>query len=113
MLTVIFCSFGTSFMFYQLKRFMSSGTVSVRYFSCNRLFIAFFYLVLYLSNAELQCRQLRTFVPSGSTVWPIRVCLPQLPQTTIPFETLIPASFSTIPPLMFFGALGRVCRLMM
>src|SRR5437016_3126298 len=73
----------------------------------------FFYLVLYLSNVVLQCRQLRTFVPSGSTVWPIRVCLPQLPQTTITFETLIPASFSTIPPLMFFEGLGRVCRLMM
>jgi len=80
MLTVIFCSFGTAIMFFQPKRFMSAGTVSVRYFSCNRLFIAFFYLVLYLSNAVLQCRQLRTFVPSGSTVWPIRVCLPQLPQ---------------------------------
>src|ERR1700687_2726776 len=72
-----------------------------------------FYLVLYLSSVVLQCRQLRTFVPSGSTVWPIRVCLPQLPQTTITFETLIPASFSTIPPLMFFEGLGRVCRLMM
>src|SRR5947199_409107 len=70
-------------------------------------------LVLYLSNVVLQCRQLRTFVPSGNIVWPIRVCLPQLPQTTSTFETLIPASFSTIPPLMFFEGLGRVCRLMM
>src|SRR5467141_155410 len=72
-------------------------------------------LVLYLplSSAALQWRQLRTFVPSGKMVWPMRVCLPQLPQTTITFETLIPASFSTIPPLMFFEGLGRVCRLMM
>src|SRR5438132_1741994 len=70
-------------------------------------------LVLYLSSVVVQCRQLRTFVPSGKIVWPIRVCLPQLPQTTITFETLIPASFSTIPPLMFFEGLGRVCRLMM
>src|SRR2546429_8923932 len=108
MLTVIFCSFGTALLFFQPKRFISAGTVSLRYFSCNRLFIAFFYLVLSLSSVVLQCRQLRTFVPSGSTVWPIRVCLPQLPQTTITFETLIPASFSTIPPLMFFEGLGRV-----
>src|SRR5712664_1664274 len=71
-----------------------------------------FYLVLYLPNAVLQCRQLRTFVPSGKIVCPIRVCLPQLPQTTSTFETLIPASFSTIPPLMFFEGLGRVCLLM-
>jgi len=101
---VIFFSFGTAIMFFQPKRFISAGTVSLRYFSCNRLFIAFFYLVLYLdlSNAVLQWRQLRTFVPSGKIVWPIRVCLPQLPQTTSTFETLIPASFSTIPPLMFF-----------
>src|SRR6266403_418230 len=70
-------------------------------------------LVLYLSSVVLQCRQLRTFVPSGKIVWPIRVCLPQLTQTTSTFETLIPASFSTIPPLMFFEGLGRVCRLMM
>src|SRR5229473_5727159 len=70
-------------------------------------------LFLYLSNVALQCRQLRTLVPSGRTVWPMRVCLPQLPQTTITFETLIPASFSMIPPLMFFEGLGRVCRLMM
>src|SRR5260370_38824257 len=99
-------------MFFHPSRFISAGTVSVRYFSCNRLFIAFFYLVLYLSNVVLQCRQLRTFVPSGSTVWPIRVGLPQLPHTTITFETLIPASFSTVPPFMFFEGLGRVCPLM-
>src|SRR6267154_3795811 len=105
MLTVIFCSFGTAIMFFQPKRFISAGTVSLRYFSCNRLFIAF-YLLFYLSSVVWQCRQLRTFVPSGSTVLPIRVCLPQLPQTTITFETLIPASFSTIPPLMFFEGLG-------
>src|SRR5438445_257852 len=69
--------------------------------------------VLYLSSAVWHIPQMRTFVPSGKIVWPIRVCLPQLPQTTITFETLIPASFSTIPPLMFFEGLGRVCRLMM
>src|SRR5690242_21795521 len=44
MLTVIFFNFGTAIMFFQPKRFISAGTVSVRYFSCNRLFIAFFYL---------------------------------------------------------------------
>src|SRR5438445_12988289 len=60
MLTVIFLSFGTAIMFFQPKRFISAGTVSDLYFSCNRLFIAFFYLVLYLdlSNAVLQWRQL-------------------------------------------------------
>src|SRR5438132_289710 len=108
MLTVIFFSLGTAIMFFQPKRFISAGTVSIRYFSCNRLFIAFFYLVLYLSNVVWQWRQLRTFVPSGKAAWPIRVCLPQLPQTTITFETLIPASFSTIPPLMFSDGLARI-----
>src|SRR5260370_1458894 len=44
MFTVIFFSFGTAIMFFQPKRFISAGTVSARYFSCNRLFIAFFYL---------------------------------------------------------------------
>src|SRR5437667_9740713 len=103
MLTVIFFSFGTAIMFFQPKRFMSAGTVSLRYFSCNRLFMAFFYLVLCLSIVVLQCRQLRTLVPSGSTVWPRRVCLPQLPQTTITVEPLIPGAFSTIAPLRLFA----------
>src|SRR6267378_1808581 len=53
MLTVIFFSFGTAIMFFQPKRFISAGTVSVRYFSCNRLFIAFFYLVLLLVQRRL------------------------------------------------------------
>src|SRR5437879_11219410 len=44
--TVIFCSFGTAMRFFQPKRFISAATVSPRYFSCNRLFIAFFRLVL-------------------------------------------------------------------
>src|ERR1700692_4895383 len=45
MFTVIFCSFGTAILFFQPKRFISAGTVSLRYFSCNRLFIAFLRLV--------------------------------------------------------------------
>src|SRR3981081_2295828 len=40
MLTVTFCSLGTAIMFFQPKCFISAGTVSLRYFSCNRLFIA-------------------------------------------------------------------------
>src|SRR6266404_4914786 len=44
MLTVTFCTLGTAMMFFQPKRFISAGTVSFRYFSCNRLFIAFPYL---------------------------------------------------------------------
>src|SRR5207245_8224227 len=103
---------GSTFVFVQSKRCIRAGTVSLRYFSCNRLFIAVFRLVLYLSNVVLQCRQLRIFVPSGSIVWPMRVCLPQLGQMTITLDTLIAASFSTIPPLMFFEGLGRVWRLM-
>src|SRR5690242_7048393 len=47
MLTVIFCNFGTAMWFFQPKRFISAATVSLRYFSCNRLFIAFLRLVLY------------------------------------------------------------------
>src|SRR6202140_1846877 len=49
MFTVIFCSFGTAILFFQPKRFISAGTVSLRYFSCNRLFIAFLRL---LSNSN-------------------------------------------------------------
>src|SRR6266849_1686302 len=44
MLTVTFCTRGTAMIFFQPKRFISAGTVSFRYFSCNRLFIAFPYL---------------------------------------------------------------------
>src|SRR6266478_3745949 len=40
MLTVTFFSLGTAIMFFQPKCFISAGTVSLRYFSCNRLFIA-------------------------------------------------------------------------
>src|SRR5689334_25006645 len=39
MLTVILDSLGTAMTLAQPKRFMSAGTVSVLYFSCNRLFI--------------------------------------------------------------------------
>src|SRR6516225_205611 len=70
-------------------------------------------LYLYLSSVALQCRQLRIFEPSGKIVWPTRVCLPQLGQMTMTLETLMPASFSMIPPLTFFEGLGRVWRLMM
>src|SRR5579872_7425369 len=40
MLSVTFWSLGTAMMLSQPKRFMSAGTVSLLYFSCNRLFIA-------------------------------------------------------------------------
>src|SRR5580692_6732386 len=40
MLSVTFCSLGTAMTLSQPKRFMSAGTVSLLYFSCNRLFIA-------------------------------------------------------------------------
>jgi hypothetical protein len=40
MFTVIFCSFGTAMTFFHPKRFISAGTVSVLYRSCNRLFIS-------------------------------------------------------------------------
>src|SRR5580692_9610217 len=52
MFTVIFCSLGTAIKFFQPKRFISAGIVSLRYFSCNRLFIAFPYRWLLL----VQCR---------------------------------------------------------
>src|ERR1700722_1837040 len=45
MFTVIFYSFVTAILFFHSKRFISAGTVSLRYFSCNRLFIAFLRLV--------------------------------------------------------------------
>src|SRR5579859_5564993 len=54
MLTVIFCNLGTAMRFFQPKRFISAATVSLRYFSCNRLFIAFLRLVLY--ELLVQCR---------------------------------------------------------
>src|ERR1700682_377369 len=40
-LTVTFFSLGTAIMFFQPKCFISAGTVSFRYRSCNRLFIAY------------------------------------------------------------------------
>src|SRR4029077_14261667 len=40
MLTVTFFSLGTAIMFFQPKCFISAGTVSFRYFSCNRLLVA-------------------------------------------------------------------------
>src|SRR6266478_3027634 len=40
MFTVTFFSLGTAIMFFQPKCFISAGTVSLRYLSCNRLFIA-------------------------------------------------------------------------
>src|SRR4029077_6682786 len=67
----------------------------------------------YLSSDALQCLQLRVLVPSGRTAWPMRVCLLQLPQTTMTLETWIAASFSTMPPLMFLVGFGRVWRFMM
>src|SRR5690349_82872 len=54
MFTVIFCNLGTAMRFFQPKRFISAATVSLRYFSCNRLFIAFLRLVLY--ELLVQCR---------------------------------------------------------
>src|SRR5690348_10316672 len=54
MFTVIFCNLGTAMRFFQPKRFISAAMVSLRYFSCNRLFIAFFCLVLY--ELLIQCR---------------------------------------------------------
>src|SRR6476620_12175481 len=115
MLTVTLDSFGTAMMFFQPKCFISAGTVSFLYLSCSRLFIAFVFLCslpsrllapFYLSNDALQCLQLRVLVPSGRTAWPMRVCLLQLPQTTMTLETWIAASFSTMPPLMFLVGFG-------
>src|SRR5208283_3426924 len=40
MLTVILETLGTAMTFFQPKRFISAGTVSLLYFSCNRVFIA-------------------------------------------------------------------------
>src|SRR3979411_1231770 len=74
MLTVIFCSFGTAILFFQPKCFISAGTVSLRYFSCNRLFIAFLRLVsnsntvTYLSSAVLHRGKLRTQGAYGHTL---------------------------------------------
>src|SRR5262249_41821994 len=117
--TVILETLGTAMMFFQLKRFMSAGVVSLRYFSCNLLFISsdlllnqFHSSIHYLSKVVPQRRQERTFFPSAKTVWPMRVCFPQLEQTIITFDTLMGPSFSTMPPLTFFCGFGRVWRLM-
>src|SRR5215468_1089941 len=40
MFTVILEILGTAMMFFHPKRFISAGVVSLRYFSCNRLFIS-------------------------------------------------------------------------
>src|ERR1700751_438668 len=67
----------------------------------------------YLSSVVPQRLQTRTLLPSGKTLWPTRACLLQLLQTIMTLETLMGASCATMPPLMFFAGLGRVCRLMM
>src|SRR5258706_11896778 len=61
MLTVTFCSLGTAIMFFQPKCFISAGTVSLRYFSCNRLFIAALVSPLLIQSAvaTLACPDLR------------------------------------------------------
>src|SRR5262245_49167963 len=104
MFTVILEIFGTAITFFRPKRLISAGVVSFRYFSCILLFISvrLFPVLDYLSKAEPQRLQTRVRVPSERALWPIRVCLPQLPQTIITFDELMPASFSTMPPLMFF-----------
>src|SRR5262249_6222729 len=59
MFTVILEALGTAMMFFQPKRFISAGVVSLRYFSCNRLFISLdLFLTKTLSNPLLliQCR---------------------------------------------------------
>src|SRR5215471_21569121 len=117
MFTVILESFGTAMMFFRPKRFISAGVVSFRYFSCIRLFISLRLFPvpdsLYLSKTDPQRLQTRVRLPSANTLWQMRVCLPQLPQTIMTLEELIPASFSTMPPLIFFDGFGRVWRLMM
>src|SRR6266403_1644287 len=67
----------------------------------------------YLSSVVPHRLHARTRLPSAKVLWPMRVCLPQFPQTTWTFEACIGPSFSTMPPLMFFAGFGRVCRLMM
>src|SRR5579859_5729564 len=101
-------------MFFQPKRFISAGTVSFLYFSCIRLIMPFSFLPnlylpnFYLSNVVPQRLQARTRLPSARVLWPMRVCLPQLPQTTWTFEACMGPSFSTMPPLMFFAGFGLV-----
>src|SRR3984957_10867831 len=64
MFTVIFCSFGTAILFFQPKAFISAGTVSLRYFSCNRLFIAFLCLV---SNSNYRLLLVQRGVAAAAT----------------------------------------------
>src|SRR5713226_10226209 len=72
--------------------------------------------ISYLSIVALQRRQMRLrtcLLPSVCTAWPTRVARLHAGQTSITLLTLIGASRSTIPPLMFFCGLGRVCLLIM
>src|SRR5262245_958747 len=55
--------------------------------------------------------QVRAVRPSARILLPILVCFLQFLHTMATFEIWIAASFSTIPPLMFFCGFGRVCRL--
>src|SRR5262245_17795418 len=55
--------------------------------------------------------QVRAVRPSARILFPMRVCFLQFLHTMATFEIWIAASFSTIPPLMFFCGFGRVCRL--
>src|SRR6266850_1973340 len=51
MFTVILATLGTAMMFFQPKRFMSAGVVSLRYFSCNLLFISLWSLLVQSRSA--------------------------------------------------------------
>src|SRR6266508_3085558 len=55
----------------------------------------------------------RSGVPSASRRRPIRVRVLRSGSTSITLEMSIGASFSEIPPAMFFDGLGRTCRLIM
>src|SRR5260370_19091152 len=102
MFTVTFFSLGTAIMFFQPKCFISVGTVSFRYFSCNRLFIAALVSPLllpftypgYLSKVLPQRLHERTLVPSGKMLCPMLEGLLQFEQPTMTLGTLCPPSFA-------------------
>src|SRR5437899_4783942 len=63
--------------------------------------------------ASPHCRHTRSFVPSSSRRWPMRVGLPQCGQTTMTLPSPSGIGWSTIPPFWFLEGFGLVWRLAM
>jgi len=96
--TVIFETFGTAMTFSTPGASSARGRLIPVFFLHSALhFSSSLFPVIpfsaYLSSVVPQRLHARARLPSESLLCPMRVCLPQLLQTSITFEALMPASF--------------------